>query len=96
MGTRSQGLVSTLAAAACLAGLAGGALAVPRWPDVSIGLGTTAAVSTEPDGGGFAAWGAGLWPIEGPFAFGIHAFADDMGNDLVQVFAPGTRVSCAG
>jgi hypothetical protein len=85
---RFRTLVAAMAAG--MLGAAPAAWAGPHWPDLSIGLGGTAVVSGDVDGGGFAAWAAGTWAIEGPWSMGIHVFADDMGNRLVQAIRPGT------
>ena len=56
--------------------------AAAAWPNLEIGAGGTFAVSGEPGDGGFSLALAGMWPVEGPLAFGITAFGDDMGTTL--------------
>ena len=77
------------ATAAWMLALAAPLAAGPHLPELSLGLGTTAAVQGTLDSGGFAAWGAALWPVDGPWSFGFAGFVDDMGNSLVQAIRPG-------
>ncbi len=73
-------VLAALALLAHAAPLAAG----PRMPDLSAGMGATGAVSSDLDGGGFSAWGAATWDVEGPWSFGFGAFVDDMGSRLVS------------
>lgn len=72
-----------------LALLAAPASAGPHWPDPSVAFGGTTAVAGAPNSGGFSASGSVMWPVEGLLAFGLTAFADDMGTRLAQFYAPG-------
>jgi hypothetical protein len=54
------------------------------WPDLVIGVGGTFGVAGEPSNGGFSAALSGMWPVEGPMAFGVTIFGDDMGTTLAQ------------
>jgi hypothetical protein len=72
-----------------LATMAGSALAGPAWPDLTVALGGTGAVSGTPNSGGFSGSVAGMWPVEERFAFGISVFADDMGSELNELVEPG-------
>jgi len=65
--------------------IAAPATAGPRMPALSLGVGTTAAVSGDLDSGGYSISGSAMWPVEGPWSFGVTAFADDMGTRLVSV-----------
>lgn len=65
--------------------LAAPVAAGPRMPHLSLGIGGTGAVSGDLGGGGFAVWGAALWPVEGPWSFGFTGFVDDMGTRLLRV-----------
>jgi hypothetical protein len=61
------------------------AVAGPHMPDLSIGVGGTGAVEGDLSNGGFSIWSTAMWPVEGPWAFGITAFVDDMGNKIIPV-----------
>jgi opacity protein-like surface antigen len=62
--------------------------AAPR-PELYVSAGTTLAVIGPPnDGGGLAAAAAALWPVEDHFAFGLTAFADDLGATFGQLHDP--------
>ncbi len=56
----------------------------PLWPDLSLDLGGTTAVSGTPNSGGFSAALSAMWPDDGPLALGLTVFADDMGAKLGQ------------
>ena len=73
-----------VAALGLLAVLASRPAAASPWPDLEIGAGGTFAVSGEPGDGGFALRLAGMWPVEGPLAFGVQLYGDDMGTTLAQ------------
>jgi hypothetical protein len=72
-----------------LALLAAPAFGGPQWPDLSIAVGGTTAVSGDPNGGGFSAALSGMWPTESPLAVGLTVFADDMGARLAQFYSTG-------
>jgi len=73
--------------------LAGGIAALPNVgaippPEVFATVGNTLAVLGKPNGGGFSTSGAVLWPFEDHYAFGLTAFADDMGADIDSLWVP--------
>ncbi len=51
-------------------------------PDWSGSFGRTLAINSRPDGGGFDARLAAMWPVEGRFSIGATAIASDMGLTL--------------
>lgn len=59
-------------------------------PEVSAAAGTTFGVTGQPGSGGATACGALLWPVAGPFSFGVGAFADDLGTGLATLRDPNT------
>lgn len=63
------------------------ARAVPR-PELYASAGTTLAILGQPNDGGLAAAAAALWPVEDHFAFGLTAFADDLGAAVGQLHDP--------
>ncbi|MEO5619225.1 MAG: hypothetical protein ABIS67_15755 [Candidatus Eisenbacteria bacterium] len=79
-------LVRAALTAAALGAIAATPLAAgPRMPQLTLGIGGTGAVAGDLNNGGFAVWGAALWPVEGPWSVGVTGFVDDMGNRLVRV-----------
>lgn len=81
---------------AAVAALAAPAAAGPRVPDFRLTVGGTAAVSGDPSNGGFSLGGTALWPVEGPWRFGVTGFADDMGTQLDQILRLGPPVEKLG
>jgi len=60
---------------------------VPR-PTLELTGGTTFAVTGTPDGGGAALSLSALWPVLERVRFGIQAYADDIGTELVELRDP--------
>ncbi len=87
-----RALARGLAVAALLAVGAGAAVAGPHRPDLLVALGGTSAVSGDLNNGGYAAWGAVMWPVDEMWSFGVEAIADDAGNDVREAFAGTTPV----
>jgi hypothetical protein len=83
-GLRIPAACASLAIALALAAPAG---ALPT-PDLVAALGGTSLVAGEPDRGGATLSLSALWPVEGPWAFGLMVFADDMGTDLGRLRDP--------
>ena len=77
-------LPALLLAILALAALGNRPAAASPWPDLEIGAGGTFAVSGEPGDGGFSLRLAGMWPVEGPLAFGVQIYGDDMGTTLAE------------
>lgn len=61
-----------------------------RLPDLTIGAGSTLAVSGLPSDGGLTAHGTLTWPMNERFRFGVAGYADDLGTEVVRLLAPGT------
>lgn len=81
----------------CLAALLAGAaattttaLARPLVPAPALALagGKTFAVTGEPSGGGASASIAALWPVMERVRFGVQAYADDIGTEVVELLDP--------
>lgn len=79
---RRAGAVAALLVAAVLPASAG-----PHVPDLSIALGGTGAVGGDLATGGYAAWGAAMWPVDDFWSFGVEAMVNDAGNDIREVFS---------
>lgn len=87
---RARRIVALAAMVASLALPTGLASAGPRVPDLSVALGGTTAVSGDLTTGGFAAWGAAMWPVDDLWSFGVEAIVNDAGNDIHEVFRGAT------
>lgn len=85
-------IAAVAAVVAALVLPAGLASAGPHVPDLSVALGGTEAVSGDLTTGGFAAWGAAMWPVDDLWSFGVEAIVNDAGNDIQEVFSSGTPV----
>ena len=82
---RRAGAVAALAVAAVLP--ASPVSAGPHVPDLSVALGGTGAVAGDLTSGGYAAWGAAMWPVDDFWSFGVEAMVNDAGNDIHEVFS---------
>lgn len=80
-------IVLTALATAALASAS--AHAFPR-PDLTLGVGSTMAVSGLPSDGGLTAHGTLTWPVHDRFRFGVAGYADDLGTEVTRLLAPGT------
>jgi len=76
-----------LAVAAALAA-ATSASAFPRTarPDLVLSAGGTFAVTGTPNDGGFSFAISTMWPVGARGSFGLMAFADDMGTNLIELY----------
>ena len=83
-------LAVALSACALLVVSAPAALAGPHPPDLAVALGSTTAVSGDLSTGGFAAWGAAMWPVDELWSFGVEGIVNDAGNHLQEVYSGGT------
>jgi hypothetical protein len=84
---RSIGAGAAVVTVAWLALSAAAATAGIHPPDLSVALGGTTAVSGDLSNGGFAAWGAAMWPVDDLWSFGVEAIVNDAGNDIREVFS---------
>lgn len=89
MRTRSLLFLAALLAAAATAP-ATAALAWPGLarPELVLAGGSTFAVTGQPDGGGASFSIAALWPVMDRVRFGLQAYADDIGTELVDLRDP--------
>lgn len=61
-----------------------------RMPDLTIGAGSTMAVSGLPSDGGLTAHGTLTWPVTERFRFGVAGYADDLGTEVLRLLQPVT------
>ena len=84
---RLHPFAACVASVALLVLVASAASARPHRPDLSLALGGTTVVSGDLNSGGFAAWGAAMWPVDEIWSFGVEAIANDAGNDVREAFS---------
>jgi len=75
------------AASAATGALARPAISIPP-PTLEFAGGTTFAVTGEPAGGGATFSVAALWPVMERVRFGVQAYADDIGTEIVELRDP--------
>lgn len=75
------------AAVLCSAATAHAFVGIPR-PALVLSAGGTFAVTGAPDGGGLSFSLSPLWPVHERARFGLVAFADDVGSQIVELYDP--------
>ena len=88
MRVRPLFLAALLAAGAAAATPATPARAAVSRPDLVLAGGRTFAVTGLPDEGGASFSVAALWPVMERVRFGVQAYADDIGTEIVELTDP--------